>query len=49
MPTAEDWRKNTGFFDWRADNWQTRNFRDHLAAKAGPLPATAKATRKAKA
>lgn len=49
MPTPADWRNATGFFDWRADNWQARQFRDHLTAKAGPLPTPAKAARKAKA
>ncbi|MGB4060876.1 MAG: LPD29 domain-containing protein [Burkholderiaceae bacterium] len=49
MPTPADWRNNAGFFDWRADNWQARQFRDHLAAKAGPPPTPAKAPRKAKA
>lgn len=49
MPTPADWHNCTGFFDWRADNWQTSQFRDHLNAKAGPLPTPTKATRKAKA
>ena len=47
-PTATDWRKGQGVFDWNIySNPQTRHFRKHMEAKAWPAPA--KATRKAKA